>query len=565
MEGTVLIDARNLDRGDVVRADVCVLGSGPAGISLARELAGQGMRVVVLESGGVEVDTAAQALNDVHTVGDPFLSPLLARHRQFGGNSNVWAIKIGDGEIGVRYAPLDAIDLEQREGVPHSGWPLTLAELAPYYARAQRVCQLGPHDYSARGWQRPGSEPLPLDPTRVVSSMFQFGPRAAFFARYHEELRSASNVHVYVHATALDLDASHELSRVVRVRAASAPGRTFDVEAKLYVMAMGGMENARLLLASNRQQAAGLGNAHDVVGRYFMDHPLVDAGLFVPTPRARIDQMALYDLRRVDGTAVLGKLALAPELMRREALLNSALLLFPRPSPRQTEAIVAFKAMAESAVRRSLPAELLSMLGKTALGLDYVLRASYLAARHRQSLFHGFGRGGWSELSGNHRRFESFQVFMQTEQAPDENNRLVLAEDRDALGCRKLELRWRWGKLNRDSVVRTQELIAAELARAGVGRFELKRVEGEPHLCVPSGVAHHMGTTRMHTDPKQGVVDANGRVHQLSNLFVAGSSVFPTGGYANPTLTIVALALRLADHVKAVLPSLSDVDAHKVA
>ncbi|HEX5660638.1 MAG TPA: GMC family oxidoreductase [Polyangiales bacterium] len=561
----MLIDARNLGPDELVRADVCIVGSGPAGVTLARELADRDVRVVVLESGGLELDPAAQELNDVHTVGDPFLSPRLTRHRQFGGNSNAWAIKIGDGELGVRYAPLDAIDLEQRDAVPHSGWPVTLSELQPFYARAQKVCQIGPNDYSARGWQRAGSEPLPLDPARVLTGMFQFGPRAAFFAQYKEELDRSRNVHVYVHATALELEADDSLTRVARLKVGSAPGRTFRVEAKQFVMAMGGIENARLLLQSNRQQAAGLGNAHDLVGRYFMDHPLVDGGLFVPSTRARIDDMSLYDLRRVDGTAVLGRLGLAPQLLRSEGLLNCALLLFPRPSVRQTDAIVAFKAIAESAAQRAVPPDLVRKLGQTALGLDYVLRASYLAARHKQSLYHGFGRGGWSELRGNEKRFQSFQVFMQTEQAPDADNRLVLADDRDAFGSRKLELRWRWGKQNRDSVVRTQALLAQELARAGVGRFEIKRVDGEPDLCTPSGVAHHMGTTRMHVDPRQGVVDATGRVHQLSNLYMAGSSVFPTGGYANPTLTIVALAARMADHLKAVLPSARGLDAHKVA
>ncbi|HEY6879882.1 MAG TPA: GMC oxidoreductase, partial [Polyangiales bacterium] len=402
-------------------------------------------------------------------------------------------------------------------------------------------------------------------PTRVVTGMFQFGPRAVFFTQYQDELRSASNVRVLVHATALELEATPELTSVSRLKVASRPGRTLHVEAKLYVMAMGGMENARILLQSNRQQASGLGNAHDLVGRYFMDHPLVDGGLFIPRDPSWFDRMALYDLRRVDGTAVLGRLGLAPALMRKERLLNSALLLFPRPSPRQSEAIVAFKNIAETTARRELPQDLLRAVGKTVLGLDYVLRASYLAARHKQSLYHGFGRGGWSELAGNHTRFRSFQVFMQTEQAPDPSNRLVLSEERDRFGVPKLELRWRWGQRERESVLRTQQLLADELERARVGRFAIKRVNGEPDLCTPSGVAHHMGTTRMHADPKQGVVDAQGRVHQLANLYMAGSSVFPTGGYANPTLTIVALAARLADHLKSVLRATPCVEAHKVA
>ncbi|MCU0523851.1 MAG: GMC family oxidoreductase [Elainella sp. Prado103] len=549
----MLINAREIPQDRLIRTEVCIIGSGPAGMTLAREFAGQNIQVCLLESGNLDNDPQAQALSEAQTIGDPFLSPQITRNRQVGGNSNVWAIKTGNGQIGVRYAPLDAIDFEKRDWLPYSGWPFAKTELDPFYERAQQVCQSGFYDYEAEFWESEEAQRLPLDPDRLITTMFQFGPKAVFHDRYRDQLIQSDNIHVYINATVLEIEANTPARTATRVRVASTPGQEFWLEATVFVLAQGGMESARLLLLSDRQQANGLGNQHDLVGRFFMDHPLVDGGVFVPADPGLYDQMALYDLRQVKQHPVLGKLNPAPQLMRQQHLLNTAIVLFPRPSRRQWDAILAFKALLEPLAKKQLPPQALQLLPKILKGLDYVTLASYLAATKKQSLLHGFGRGGWSELSQNQHRFKGFEVLFQTEQAPDPSNRLELSTDRDRFGCRKLQLHWKWGAIDSDSVARMQDILAAELAAQGLGTYQISRPNGRPKLCSPSGVAHHMGTTRMHDHPTQGVVDANCRVHGLSNLFIASSSVFPTGGYANPTLTIVALALRLADHLKQVL------------
>ncbi len=551
----MLIDARELSPDQVISTDVCIVGSGPAGISLALEFAGQNTQVCLLESGGLDVNQQAQNLSEGKTIGDPFLSPQLTRHRQFGGNSNIWAIKIGNQKMGVRYAPLDDIDFEHRPEIPHySGWPFPKAHLDPFYAKAQVVCQAGPYAYDAEAWESEGIARLPFNPDQMVTGMFQFGARDVFCQEYRDKVKQSENIKTYVNATVIEIETNDVVKTVTRVKVASSAGRYFWVEAKLFVLAQGGMENARLLLLSNRQQNVGLGNQHDLVGRFFMDHPLVDAGMFVPSDPDLFNHMALYDLRRINNTPILGKLGLSQDLMRREGLLNNAVLLFPRPRLRQLEAIASFKSLAESLLAGDIPADTIKRIFKIIGGVDYVFLAGFLAAMRHQSLLHGFGRGGWAELPNNQRRFSSFQMFFQTEQAPDPDNRIRLSSERDHLGCQKLELHWRWNEINSRSVLRTQELMAEEITRSGLGEFQLKRDrDGQPDLCRPAGVAHHIGTTRMHVDPKQGVVDENCRVHELSNLFMASSSVFPSSGYANPTLTIVALSLRLADHLKQTL------------
>lgn len=548
----MLIDACTLPKHHVVETDVCIIGSGPAGITIARELLGKQVEVCVLESGGLDADPQIQALTQAETTGDPQMSLFLSRYRQVGGNSNRWAIKIGNGQMGVRYAPLDAIDFEQRDWLPYSGWPFSRAQLNPYYERAQAVCKAGVLDYEADRWESEQTPRLPLTPDRFTTTMFQFGPRDVFAQEYRQTLAQANNITLYYNATVVELVANDAAKVVNRVRVTNLQGSRFTVAAKVFILAQGGLENARLLLASKQQQTCGLGNQHDLVGRFFMDHPLVGGGMFKPSSPKLFDKMALYDLRRVNQVPVLGKLTPAKALMQQEQLLNVGVLLFPRPNLRQFEAIASFKHILESLAAGSLPDQIPQHLLKTLQGLDYVALASYLAAKHRQSLLHGFGRGGWSDLADNQRRFKLFQLFYQVEQSPNPNNRLTLSADRDLLGCQKLELHWRWNELDASSIRRTHALLTAELARSGLGELSLEDPTREPQV-LTGGVAHHMGTTRMHGDPRQGVVNENCQVHGIDNLFVAGSSVFPTGGYANPTLTIVALSLRLADHIQQTL------------
>jgi choline dehydrogenase-like flavoprotein len=139
------------------------------------------------------------------------------------------------------------------------------------------------------------------------------------------------------------------------------------------------------------------------------------------------------------------------------------------------------------------------------------------------------------------------------EQAPNPDSRVVLSRERDALDCPRVALCWRTSPLDKRTAHRAREIFGEELWRAGAGRLQSSlEGEGKPWPARLRGARHHMGTTRMHSDPRRGVVDANCRVHGIANLYVAGSSVFPTSGAANPTLTIVALALRLAGHVNQV-------------
>jgi choline dehydrogenase-like flavoprotein len=575
----MLIDARTLPSGETIETEVCIVGAGPAGVSLARELAGQDFRVCLLETGGLEPNDDIQALaaGEGETIGDRYYpEAIYMRHREFGGTAHRWQIDIGNKVRGVRHVPLDAIDFEKRDGVPYSGWPFSKSHLDPFYERAQAVCQAGPYTYEAEDWEDEKAPRLPFTGNRVTTKMFQFGPRDIFIHDYRHELNRASNVTIYIHTTAVELETDETAKTVTRLRVACLQGSQFWVKAKLFILSMGGIENARLLLLSDKVQKTGLGNPKDLVGRFLMDHPMVRCGQLIPSSPRIFNSTALYDMRQVRGTSVIGKLSLTDEVMRREQLLNVTAALFPRDNLHRlnplrilfpngktydSRAVRSVQALLKAARGRTIPKDVLQHVGNIITGLDDIL---YFESR-KKSLFstfssiYGFDQGGWSDLPNPEKKFGVFEVVHQTEQAPDPDNRVTLGTELDALGYRKVKIYWRWNDINIRSIKRAQEIFAEEIARAGLGRLKIERDKDVPQVITLS-THHHMGTTRMHPDPKQGVVDENCQVHGVSNLFMASSSVFPTGGFANPTLTIVALAIRLADHVKTVMAATPAID-----
>lgn len=546
----MLVDAVTVAQGDEIVTDVCIIGAGPAGITLARELAGQDFQVCLLESGGIELpDDETRSLGNVETEGDFVQVGSDNRNRRFGGNSSYWGIQLNHSKIGVRLVPLDPIDFEQRDWVPHSGWPFDYEHLLPYYERAQSVMGSGPFAYDAEDWEDETAPQLQFQQKRLATRIFQFGNGALFFEQYRYKLHQAQNITTLLHANAVELETDELGQTVTRVRVATLGGKQFWVRAKLVVMAAGAIENTHLLLLSNQAQSCGLGNQHDLVGRFFMDHPLVHGGLFIPSSPELFNRTALYDLREVNGVPIMGGLTLSDEALRREKLLNIAAWIFPRAKQfRSSEAIASLKAlMSPKAVTSG---ELGHHAQKVFNGMGDVTQSLYnKLTRKPLPFWPTLAQGGWSSLPDKDQVYGLFEVLHITEQTPDPENRLVLGEGTDRLGRRAIRHISRWTDGDKDGIKRAWQVISEEVEASGLGRF-IPEMDGENFIVATPGASHHIGVTRMHPDPKQGVVDANCQVHGVSNLFIASSSVFPTGGYANPTLTIVALSLRLADRVK---------------
>jgi choline dehydrogenase-like flavoprotein len=546
----MLVDARALPDGSRLATDVCIVGAGPAGITLARELIGAQFRVCLVESGGLDFDRHTQALAALAPIATDLAPPDEARCRRFGGSANTWNVRTTPTGGGVRYLPLDPIDFEPRSWVPDSGWPLQRADLDPFYERAHAVCRIGPYAYRVADWADGEARPLALAEDRVGTVIDQYGAADTFTTTYREELVGAANVTVLLHASAGRLEERPTSAAIKRLHVHCLDRTRHQITASVFVLAAGAIENARLLLLSTDRRPAGLGNQHDLVGRFFMDHHNVRSGMLTPTDRGLFEEAALYDLRRVKGTLIMGKLKLTEQVLRDERLLNGAARLDPKRPPEMVAAARSLRQLMAGVRSGRPPRDTLAHLLRVArcapqLGF-FVWSGRWLRARR--------GRYGWSELGMKRRRFGAFSVELQVELSPHPENRVVLVgEARDRFDRPLPAVRWRWRALDLTSLERTQHLLAAEFARARLGTMEIPPDGAPPAVLLPGGIHHHLGTTRMHVDPHSGVVDPNCRVHGVDNLFVAGGSVFPTGGYANPTLTIVALALRLGDHLRALM------------
>lgn len=549
----MLEDIRKLPDGMTVEFDLCIVGSGPVGLSLAREFIGSSLRVCILESGGVELDAATQALAAGETAGDRFVSLSRMRRRQFGGLSNAWNVQVENyAQHGVRHAPFEPIDFEKRDWLAYSGWPFGRDHLDPFYRRASEICGIGSLDYSADSWEERLSKRLPFVGGELETAIFKFGPSARFFGDGRVALQGAANITVYLYANVLEIEASENVSEVTGLRVASLSGQRYTVKARRYVLAAGAIENARLLLASNRVQKTGLGNGRDLVGRFFMDHPVIRTGFLFPYDRSAFSEHALYDMRYLDKLTVMGRLVFSEETRRREKLLGFTTLFFPRTRRQQSPAHLAVREFRQAVRERRMPAHTGKLLADFAGNLDDFLLDYYKHALRRDHLFPSLSRGGWSTHAGNEKRYEKFELISQTEQSPDPNNRVTLSRTRDRLGSNLPKLTVRWGSSDKESIHRAHAILLRQLAEVGLGRLALENIDNSVGLSLH----HNMGTTRMHEDPGQGVVDPDGRVHGIANLYIAGGSVFPTGSYANPTLTMVAMALRLADYLKATEPAL---------
>jgi choline dehydrogenase-like flavoprotein len=531
----MLIDARTLSPDEQLDADVCIVGAGPAGVVIALELLGTGAQVCILESGAREPQKALGG----ESVGRPYFGLEDAGVRAFGGSLPLW----GTGEHYWHAVPLDRIDFEPRPAVPHSGWPFDRAHLDPFYERAAAVSGLGPFTSSGDDDEDLAAQ-LPVRPGRLLLGAMRIG--YATFARHFDHLATANDVRLILNAHVAELLADENGRSVDGVRAVCQPGRSFSVRARLVVLAAGGIENTRLLLLSNRSRPSGLGNEHNLVGRFFMEHVGLQSG-FVSSP-ALLERSRLYEHRVEDGTRIRPIVRLDEQVTRDEELLNVAFLLDPMPRVFAGDGFRSLTTLRRMFDHRPRPPDL---LGHT----FSVLRHFGDAARSVLYLKTPFGYLRKPALYLQTRPSSRPPVLLlrvQGEQAPNPDSRITLAESHDAFGLRKPRLDWRMRELDLLSIRRTQDLLDEELGLAGLGAVEDKLGTERPPGVV-HGLCHQIGTTRMHVDPKQGVVDPNCRLHAVDNVFVAGSSVFPTSGWANPTLTIVALAIRLADHLKTVL------------
>lgn len=505
-----------------IDTDLCVIGSGPAGWAIAEELGYSGLRILMLESGARTAEPDAAALNEFEDLGTPLFKD--GRTRVLGGTSHVW---------NGRCAPFDAIDYEKRPWVAQSGWPFAASTMAPFVDRASEHLGAGP--YYTGGERRPMPEgPLPrpnVDPA-LLRPMWWENPETIDFGVVLSEYR-ARNLRVLVGATVTHLDTDASGRRLDSVEVADADGRRVTVRARAVVLCAGGIENARILLNSNRVNPDGVGNQHDLVGRYLMDHPR-DFELIARVDNRDADRFRdLFGPYRLDSPR--GRhdfshgFALSPERQRADGLLNAA--AWPYEVCPSDDPFHAIRRLVRGP--RDQPLHDVGLIASHPALLLSALRSRVVT---RQKVRHKVERIGF---------------LVSSEQLPDPDSRVQLSERRDRFGLPISKVTWRIGELEARSQAVLAETIATEFARLGLPPVRVADWVRDRRYHDANFVdgCHPSCTTRMADDPRDGVVDANCQVHGVEGLYVAGSSVFPTGSHANPTLMIVALAVRLSRHL----------------
>ena len=510
--------------GAEVLADVCVIGSGPAGITLTRELAAAGVRVCLLEAGGRDPARRFQRQLRGESDGYPIHRLDTSRVSAFGGTMRHTQFE----NLGWAARRLDEIDFETREGRPAFGWPFGRDHLEPFYVRAQAACGIQPFETAARQWEEgaaPVSRSVEASP-ELEGTVFEFpAPR---FHEAWDELEASPHVCVLAETRAVDVRAD-DAGRVHSVLAVRGGRETVVVRPRLVVLAAGGIENARLLLTADGGR--GLGNEHDVVGRYFAERLWFHAGHLVLSETTSPEELAAF--HQCPGSAIGGGLRVSDEVQRKRGLLNGIFYLVPRSPPVITDAVRSAMTLHQALSRRPV--------------------VPHVATHSRRVLT---GARGLADLAVGKLvpRPRVLAIRAQGEQSPCRDSRVTLGTTADDLGIPVARVTWRMDSDDHRSIEASAGVLDEVLRAQGLGSVAwTARLDS---TTLVEGLHHHMGTTRMHHDPRQGVTDPHGRVHSVDNLFVVGSSVFPTSGASNPTLTILALAIRLADRVKEVLGDL---------
>ena len=506
--------------------DLCIVGAGAAGLALAAQFLHTSLRVIVLESGLREADAVADDLNTLACDGLPHDGWRSGRVRSLGGTTRAW---------GGQLVPMRASELQTRSWVPDSGWPLSLDELQPYYRRVETLLRTQGPPYDESMWGRLDITPPLFDPTAICARFSQWAclGRRNFAVLWRRELEKSGNVLVSLDSTAVAVRCTAG-GHCESVEIRSRHGQSASIRARHFVIACGGIETARLLLVSPHVDSNGVANRSGLLGRYFQDHVSFVAGTIQPASRRALQH--LFDPRYIGGTMFSLKLEPTDAAMSRNQWLNAmGHVAFQIPE--------ALGWMEVRRILRSLQAGQLEIpsahetlaMARGATQLTRLLLTRWLARRRR------------SPDSGE------IRLLVDTEQAPNRDSRVTLDSGVDALGVRRARLDWRVTQLEYRTLMGFARQLASELDRLGLGKVHLA---GSPDfqrrdtLGAARDIFHHMGTTRMSLSRDTGVVRSDLRCHDVDNLFVVGPSVFPSSGIANPTFTALALALRLADHLR---------------
>lgn len=539
----------HLDGLPELQPDVCVVGAGTIGIPLALELERLGCSVLLLESGRMRFSAASQDLSEAE-IADPdhHVAMNLAVRRRLGGASNLW---------GGRCVAMEEIDFAARSYIPDSGWPISLADVAPYYAAACSYLDCGEPEFDDP------IDDLPIsDADFLFSRIERWSARPRIGAKYTRRLRDSQAIDLRLDATVVGLDHAED-GRVRSIRVCNLAGNKITVTSRCVILAAGGLETTRLLLSTQRDRPNSFGGPAGALGRYYMGH-LYGLAAEMVIESEKLDNGIEYFLSR-DGRYVRRRFTPSAALQLRMGLTNVSMWpdypAIRNPDHRNGIMSLAYCGLAIPPVGRMIVAESIrshyvgperpAWLPHIAnIVRDAPKTAAFVPAFiYRRYLAHPYMPGFFQRNAARR-----YAVRFHAEHLPNPDSRVTLASGTDALGLPRLSIDFRYTKADTEPLLRAHECFAEWLERTGLGRmnWSVPPEQRSEHIIAQCCDGHHqIGTTRMSASPSGGVVDCDCRVHGSANLFVAGSSVFPTSAEANPTLTALALGLRTAAVVAA--------------
>lgn len=546
--------ANSIEHNITIETDICIVGAGAAGIPLALEFEQTITKVLLLESGDFKEEKETQDLYSGSVSNKAMHSPPdKYRQRRFGGSTTIW---------GGRCVPFDPIDFEKRSYIPHSGWPITAGDLADFYPKANNYLEAGYYCYDARNAFNPAPKPMFEG---FISSAFstdgieRFSCPTDLGKRYRHRFTQSSNIDLLLNANVIAIELNNPGTEVDFLQVATLNGNAFKVKAKFYILAIGGIETTRLMLASNSIHKHGIANHNDILGRFYMCHIAGNVGRLKINGATNkvhhgyeISPEGIYCRRRIQLTAEKQKELGVSNMVAR--------LHFPKiTDPSHKSGILSGLFMAKNFVSYEYGKRLKDDEEDTLkLKAKHFLNILTDPFNTFKFLLHWLTKRTLAE-----RKFPSvilpnksnqFSLEIHAEQIPNKNSRIYLTSEKDALGMPKIYVDWQYLAEDVEAVKKTLKLFSEEITKNEIGNFEFDADNLETELMRFGAYGgHHIGTTRMGNDSETSIVNKDCRVHGVSNLYIASSSVFPTSSQANPTLTITAIALRLASHIRTMI------------
>jgi choline dehydrogenase-like flavoprotein len=519
----MILDLKTMNAPVELSCDLCVVGSGAAGLAIASEMMGTRIKTVIVESGGLEHEPPTQALYDVDISGLPHPGATEGRFRICGGSTTRW---------GGQALPLMPLDFERREWVPHSGWPISFGELSTYYVRACQFLLVDNLNFDSDLFAHLRTRPPAFDAHRVWYHFSKWSPKPSVREHHLPNLGNSDGCTLLLHANVTGVVLDGNLNRAETIEVCSLAGQKANVRARAFVLCVGGIETARLLLTNDKQQPNGIGNEHDLVGRFFQDHPSAMIGWLKTWDPAGAQR--LLNVFHKNGLKYSVRCTATPQWQQQHQTLNVSMgTTFVDDGSALQDVKDVYTALRRGQISGSVARKLLRTVRHPAAAL---LPAWYFLAHGR------------SFAPGAHMR-----IGLTSEQEPNPESRILLSDRTDALGIRRSNVRWKLTELTRHTIRQFAAVLHEEFRRARIGDIELDEWvldDAQPWTDHLTDQFHHIGTARMNDSPRLGVVDRNCQIHGVANLYVGSSAVFPTSGHSNPTLTIIALCMRLADRLK---------------